>query len=264
MAPNRKKKKPAANPNRGFATTSILSKSKTVENENSEESVAEIASSELNEQDPAVPKPSDVLSKATKGLSELTPEELETQLEESELQLLVEKYGEKVTKDAKRQVTRLETERRLLRGHAEGLSISWWLPEDLVALIMDHLKNQISADSSRNHRESKSQQPLLTENFHIHIWTLKRTLSGLGFADIRIYEVLSFLLMSGKLQDTALSSASKDTLWGLDECLDWLALMCTPEEMPDYEVPMAKAKVQEVDQSTHIEFVREPGKLLIQ
>ena len=263
MAPNRKKKKPATNPNRGFATTSILSKSKTVEIENPKEKVTEIVSSDSSNQGPCVPKAPDVLPKAIKELSELTPEELENQLEESELQLLVEKYGGKVTKDAKRQVTRLETERRLLRGHAEGLSISWWLPEDLVALIVDHLKIQISADSSHNHHKNKSLQPLLTENLNIQIWTLKRTLSGLGFADNRVREVLSFLLTSGKLQDTTLSSTSKETLWGLDECLDWLALTCTPDEMPDYETPIAKAKVQEANPSMHIEFVRETGKLSI-
>ena len=92
MAPNKKKKKPASNPARGFATTSIVSKNKIEDNVAVEEPItAETASS----------GPVQLTSPALKygldpemQLHELSPDQLEKQLEESELQLLVEKHEE--------------------------------------------------------------------------------------------------------------------------------------------------------------------------
>jgi ATP-dependent RNA helicase DHX29 len=81
-----KKKKPAANPARGFATTSIASKPKA---EKPPESAAILPKEET-------PVSLPVVSSAPKEDSlkhvPQTPEELEAQLERDELQLLVEKH----------------------------------------------------------------------------------------------------------------------------------------------------------------------------
>ena len=261
MAPNKKKKKPANNPARGFATTSIVSKSKALEDEPPVEEVDETVASDTGSQGPFVAKPSCDLSEDSKDLSKLAPEELERQLEESELQMLVDKYAEKVTKDVKRQMTKLESERRLLRGHAEELSISWWLPEEILILMTNRLKDQIYTTSSSYHHENKPLRSCsLTENLTVQIWTLKRTLGGLGFTHNRVQDAISFLLTRKFPQDANTPSSNRDALWGLDECMDWLALMCTYGEMPDYNKHITNSKVEEASQAAEIEFTSEPGK----
>ena len=262
MAPNKKKKKQANNPARGFATTSIVSKSRAIEDNVLKENAIEAVGTEIANQGSPLANSSYDPTKASKDLSKLTPDELESQLEESELQLLVEKYGEKVSKDVKRQVTKLESERRLFRGHAEDLSVSWWLPEELVAICMDHLENQGYLGSSRDPYESKSIRPFLsTENLSIQIWALKRILVSLGFTQDRIWQAISFLLSNKVSQDTTVNSSNRETLWGLDECLDWLALKCTREEMPNYNTNNTKNNAEEANQPVQIEFTSEICKL---
>nr|GFD56608.1 hypothetical protein [Tanacetum cinerariifolium] len=50
-----------------------------------------------------------------------TPEELEAQLERDELQLLVEKHAAKVRRESRRQVTKFETDRRVLRAQSHHM-----------------------------------------------------------------------------------------------------------------------------------------------
>ena len=140
-AGNKKKKKAPANPARGFATTSIQSKSRTDQTPVDSADVSGVATPSTKPETPTAPgesdtKGSEVPSKE-RELHELSPGELESQLETAELQQVVEKHAAKVRKETSRQVSRLQTEKRLLRGNADFLSLRGWLPDELMLEIHD-------------------------------------------------------------------------------------------------------------------------------
>lgn len=243
MAPNKKKKKtPASNPARGFATTSTPAKPK-FEEKVDDDVVPEKALVNSN----AAPNTKNVGLKIANGdsedLSKLSPEELENHLEESALQILIEKHGEKSKKDASRQVNKLRTEQRVLRLQSEHLDISSWLPQELVRSIFDLLKSQKRSrgfDLDVDIRQTKynvSEQDLI-----IKLWTLRQVLTQLGFSDGRVQSAVLSQLQMGHLTRSSASSTSKDGLWGLEESLDFLAQVCEPEEMPSYDAQSASSQ----------------------
>jgi ATP-dependent RNA helicase DHX29 len=237
----KKKTKPAANPARGFATTSIASVTSRVEQ------TEETASTTPNPADPlpslqadnatgSVPVPGSTdpnnLTNTSAKNETLSPEEFEKRLQESELQLLVEKHAQKAKRDAQRQKSRLETDRRLLRGQAESLNTRKWLPQEL----MDHILHLVQAESrfaaSSLGIDNTSPGKLLPEeDLTIKLWTLQQTLASSGFAEDRLKPVLQYVLEIAPF----IPGASKESIWGLEEALDWLARECAREELPDYE-----------------------------
>ena len=259
MAPNhKKKKKPASNPARGFATTSTISKSRVAEETSAEEVTTDV-STPPNGLQTSVPEEQRILkdSNRPQALSELTPEQLELQLEESELQLLVEKYGERSQRDVKRHATRLQKERKLLRMQSERLSIFSWLPNPLVADINEHLKEPpLSIEKS----SGPSHSILAQEDFAIKIWVLKRTLAEVGFSEAWALRAISHLVSDIQVGGGATLASSKDVLWGLDYCLDWLALVCAPEDLPDYESHVDSMNQRDLCSATQIDFSNERGK----
>ncbi|KAL7623572.1 hypothetical protein AAE478_007255 [Parahypoxylon ruwenzoriense] len=250
MAPKKKKTKSTANPARGFATTSIASKPRT-ENTNNEsvpapnpadggKGVAPPSSSSHTSHDAKAAPPSNPISDSTLQNSlqkkeTLSPEEFERQLEESELQLLVEKHAEKAKRDAQRQKSRLETDRRLLRGQAEALNTRKWLPQEL----MDHILDLIQAESrfgssslaSENTATSNGGKLPSEEDLVIKLWTLQQALTNTTFSDERIRSALQYVLDIAP----SISGTTKDNIWGLEEALDWLARECTRDELHDYD-----------------------------
>jgi ATP-dependent RNA helicase DHX29 len=235
MAGGKKKKKPASNPARGFATTSIASKPR-----------AEIS-------DPAtggdtLPK-SDALSGSTTGgagttlaatsdvdtATKLPPqislEDFEKQLDESELQSLVDKYSQKSKRDAARQVARLQTDRRLLRSQADSLNTRKWLPPELMEEILDViLVDGRSATHSAGQDNLSTQKSLSEEDLTIRLWIVQQTLEGAGFPKDKVRLAVDYILtISDKI------TANKDAVWGLEESLEWLARECSRDELPDYE-----------------------------
>lgn len=238
MAGNKKKKtKPVANPARGFATTSLPSKPR-VEASDAAESSAQTA--------PAADKDAPQSSQATAGgapqtttggtgpgpeAAALSAEEFERQLEESELQLQVEKYAQKVRRDAQRQKNRLDTDRRLLRSSAEPLNIKKWLPPELVEQILDLIQLESRYASSGLVSEPATANKLSEEDLTIKLWTLQQTLILAGFSEERVQSVLQFILDIA----SSVSVSNKESIWGLEESLDWLARECPKEELPDYE-----------------------------
>ncbi|OIW29260.1 P-loop containing nucleoside triphosphate hydrolase protein [Coniochaeta ligniaria NRRL 30616] len=240
MAGKKKTKKPAANPARGFATTSVASKPRI----DTPDSTDEAAGSSNNvtapsATDPAAPVAGQALPGAAAGTGStkeaeksLSPEEFERQLEESELQLMVEKYAQKVRRDVQRQKNRLETDRRVLRGQAETVNTRKWLPPEL----MDHIIDLIQAESrfaasSITSENNSAGKVLQEEDLTIKLWTLQETLVAAGFPEDKIQPVLHFVL------DIAnnVSAPNRESIWGLDEALEWLARECVRDELPDYE-----------------------------
>ena len=235
MAPNRKKKKPAGNPARGFATTSIASKPKQVDVTEDLGATVSIQQEKVADADPVVSS-SVAVSQTSKELHDLSPEELENQLEESDLQLLVEKQGERSKKDASHQISRLQTERRVLRTQAEPLSTHRWLPPELMLQITDQLVAEVGTGGLYVDFDNKAKlQPILEDDMSVRLWTLRQVLVKLGFSEARAHEAISKVLQNEQLTNHATLAQAKDFIWGLEECLDWLVLVCEPGEMLDYE-----------------------------
>ncbi|KAK2609327.1 hypothetical protein QQS21_002108 [Conoideocrella luteorostrata] len=234
-----KKKKPAANPARGFATTSIASKPRPevpepdVKPSPRVSKTAEGAPPSTENAPPSANSTTgDAATQQNSQEQPLSAEEFEKQLEESELQLLVEKHSQKTKRDAQRQRTRLETDRRLLRSQADLVNAPKWLPPDVVDYILDLIKaeTRFSASSVSSENVGTGKLPS-EEDMIVRLWTLRQTLAAAGFPEARVEAALKHILDIA----THVSSAVRDSIWGLDEALDWLARECAAEELPSYE-----------------------------
>ncbi|KAL4779326.1 P-loop containing nucleoside triphosphate hydrolase protein [Aspergillus varians] len=229
MPPNsKKKKKPAANPARGFATVSIPSKVKPLESSEPASTVDSKSVSESDRPTPAESNQSAPNADETPSLQNYTAEELERHLEDAELQILVEKYAAKCKSDAVRQAGRLETERRVLRQQVVPVNLNEWLPSDVVSSILGLAEAEEQGLSPQPVRDKRAvpEDELCTK-----IWVLKDTLLKLGFPENRVEEVLKHALtyFAGNFTVT-----NRDIVCNLDESLEWLAMHCDPEELPSY------------------------------
>ena len=229
MAGGKKKKKPAPNPARAVATTSIASKQKLELPEDVHEPVPlheAKDTGDLQHTDQAAPPTSSLVPNE----KALTAEEFEKQLEESELQVLVEKHAQKSKRDAARQKTRLETERRLLRSQADSLNTRKWLPPELMEEILDLIQAEGRFTGQTNEASSNS-KPASEEDLTVRLWTLQQALLGSGFVEEKVSLALRQVLdISEKI-----IAGNKDSIWALEEALDWLARNCSREELPDYD-----------------------------
>lgn len=231
MAGGKKKKKPAANPARGVATTSIASKPK-VEAPEVEPKAANGAqdSPEVGHNGTAAAPTGAGSGPPGQPQQEMSPEEFERHLETSELQALVEKHAQKSKRDALRQKSRLETDRRVLRNQAESLNTRKWLPPELMEEILDLLKAE-GRFTAQGGEVPGNLKPASEEDLTIRLWTLQQSLIGAGFAQDKVAMALKFVLdISEKI-----NIGSKDAIWGMEEALEWLARECSREELPDYE-----------------------------
>lgn len=230
MAGGKKKKKPAANPARGFATTSIASKPKSeaidVEPASPAEPLATLQTQ--SEGSAQIDAPGDGVSHAPP--KNISPEEFEKQLESSELQVLVEKHAQKSKRDALRQKTRLETDRRVLRGQAESLNTRKWLPAEIMEEVLDLIKSEErfagpATDSTITPKQASE------EDLTVRLWTLQQSLAGADFLEPKVLSALEHVL---KVSDK-IGPSNKESIWGMEEALDWLARNCSRDELPDYE-----------------------------
>jgi ATP-dependent RNA helicase DHX29 len=231
-----KKKKPAGNPARGFATTSIASKPKP------EKVVADVKSEDgvqtPSKGSPAVTAPAPAnqnapQADAPKPPVEQTPEELEAQLERDELQLLVEKHASKVRREVNRNVTRFQTDRRVLRGQSHQMTVHEWLPREILDAIVS-LAQAESNDSNRRQGHQPLLKTLTEEDAMTKLWTLDLTLRDLGFSDDHIQPVLRWICANASSIDTS------PGVWGLQESLEWLALDQCDGHSFSYEEPTTK------------------------
>lgn len=240
MAGKKKKTKPASNPARGFATTSIASKPKA---QAAEPAAATPSLVEDKTAGPSVTtsEKTTTTKQDTTKTAQLSPEEYEKHLEESELQVLAEKHATKARRDASRQVTRLQTDRRLLRSQADFLNTRKWLPTELLVDILE-LVNKDAKYSSQNTNDSPQQKPLSEEELTIRLWTLQQALEGAGFPEGRARAAVKYIL------DTSdkVVLGNKDSIWGLEEALQWLARECSRDELPDYESFQTKVLQKQV------------------
>ncbi len=241
MAGGKKKKKPLSNPARGFATTSIASKPR-----------ADISDSATNTE--TTPKPDNLsgsqtvagtilaassdVDHPTQVSAQISPEDFEKQLDQSELQSLVDKHSQKSKRDATRQVARLQTDRRLLRSQADLLNTRKWLPPELMEEILDVIVvDGRSAVHSAVQDNPSKQKPLSEEDLIIKLWILQQTLDGAGFHIDKVKLAVEYILATSDQV-----TVYKDSVWGLEESLEWLARECLRDQLPDYENSHRKLK----------------------
>ncbi|KAK6005188.1 hypothetical protein QM012_007967 [Aureobasidium pullulans] len=252
MVAKKGKKKVASNPARGFATTSIASKPKPekkdadTSNEPSEKQ-SSVSTPAVAEKSPQPGQQgqgqeqqvaNNNKSSADRELHELSPEELEARLELSELQAFIEQQGPKVRKESARQVTRLKTDRRVLRGQAELLNIREWLPEELMQQIIDLALDETSstsAPSSTPTNKRLSQDELLSK-----VWQLSITLADLDVNEDQVRKVLQYILVSPPSEENG------GLIWGLSEALDWLALHSEPGQLLGYDAIKPKPQISNI------------------
>jgi ATP-dependent RNA helicase DHX29 len=236
MAPNKKKKKAVSNPARGFATTSIASKPKR-EKQDTIPEMASLQTSASMRVDSTSDSTSELLVgiEDPKKLHHITPEDFEEQLEESELQVLAEKHASICKRQSARQVSKLQTDLRLLRAPAEPLNARKWLPPEEVEQILCLVRQDIRNGSFR-HEPANIPKPKVPrqEDLIIKLWVLKLVLLALGFPEQRVREALQQVLENVSVTGDP-TPTSKETMWGLPQALDWLALACDQAELPDYD-----------------------------
>ncbi|KAL4880475.1 P-loop containing nucleoside triphosphate hydrolase protein [Aspergillus karnatakaensis] len=224
---NKKKKKPASNPARGFATVSVPSKVKPVESSEPASTVESKSVSESERPTPAEPVQTAPKPNEDPSLQNYTPEELERHLEDAELQILVEKHAAKCKSDAIRQAVKLETERRVLRQQAVPINLLEWLPTDVVGSILGLAEAEEQALSPQPVRDKRA---VLEDELCTKLWVLKDTLLKLGFPENRVEDALKHVLV----YFPANFATTRDVVCNLDEALDWLAIHCHADELPSY------------------------------
>ena len=240
MAPNKKKKKTLSNPARGFATTSTASKPK---HDLARELESGVLLDGLHNHELPMTTHNSIRTeecpneKRDKALHELTPEELESQLEDSSLQILVEKHGEKVKREASRQVSKMQTEKRLLRSQADRLSIRRWLPPEIMQIIIGLLQAQEDSIGylKTNLVIDNAITNICEDDLLIKLWTLKRVLSLLNISEQRTDLALRHLIIAMTKSGPNSLGSGKEPVWGLDECLTGLALNSGPVDLPNFE-----------------------------
>ncbi|KAI9668434.1 MAG: hypothetical protein M1831_001188 [Alyxoria varia] len=243
-----KKKKPAANPARGFATTSIASKPKQKsEPESGNESSVKDSQNVSSTATPAkaASEPSKHVEdgqRKEKELHELSPEELEQRLEETELQNLVEKISTKTKRDSSRCVNKLQTDCRLLRANAhQSVQTKNYLPPEVTQQILGLAAEDVSKGryfALETGNESRKRKRLPEDDTTAKLWTLESVLLALGFTKDGVREALRHVLDYPPLVD----SESFGGIWGLDECLDWLVLNVEEDKLPLYDTQTGKPR----------------------
>ncbi|KAI9704578.1 MAG: hypothetical protein M1820_005491 [Bogoriella megaspora] len=227
MAPKKRKTKPAANPARGFATTSISSKPKPDE-PNPALQTPEPIKSDIVENPDSNQSNSVVVNdgKDSHQLNQLTPDELEKELERSELQLFIEKHGAKHRQNASRATSKLFTDKRVLRGQASFLPTKEWLTDEIATSAMNLIHDdhdEINADDS-----PRKDTTLAEEEFLVKLWSLREILLQVGFNTQHVENAV------GKLVRFSSSIDSNASTWGLAEALEYLAITCDEADIPAY------------------------------
>lgn len=225
MAGTKKKRKPVQNPLRGFQTSSQPSKNKV-----SLQSSDTLSTQELNDDqdhyDTVFDKGEDTRPQQIEASSEaqdMTPEQLEEHLERSELQAALSAHGHKAKLDASRAATRLQTDRRVLRSQTPFLDTREWLPIEIRDEVLNIAKGEDFVQSLALSKVPKRPFEHLTPEMDmcVRLWKVYRTLTELGLPDLpaALQGVLSSV--SGHNE---FSTRSKESIWGVDEALIYLAV----------------------------------------
>lgn len=230
-----KKRKPAANPARGFATTSVPSKAKPPATD-----LEETARSKTEAKTPVVPE--------TKKGTGKTPEKeytipTEEEQENFELQCLVEKQGPKVRKETQRIVNKAEAEKRTIRNICSPLNHEKIFRFNLTRYVSKHQSGEVAEQEVglgeqilRLAREEDAQQNQgggsvwRGEAVLVDGWIVQRALISMGFPIKRVEEGLKALVS----RNTNPLGKEKGLELAIEDTIEWLALHCGEEELPGF------------------------------
>ena len=251
MAPNKRKKKAGANSARGFATISVASKHQQNENQETQkenqrenthtgEELSNPISSDLQHPPP---------KESEKPLHQLSAEQLEAHLEDSNLQTMIDLSGEKTKQSAVRHASKLQTEKRLLRIKIDLLNTQQSLPLKISQQVFDFVTLKPSAVEAKNaanpiYSTTPSDDELLVPSWHLYLLLL-----NLGFSEDHVGQALCSLLKHNAGRE-ALTERHSGTA-GLEFCLDFLAVELASEQQSDYMLPQkrpANSVVPELEQ----------------
>jgi len=241
----KKKNKVAYNPARGFATTSVPSKTKTP---------APVPESTREKEIDAlvVAEPSEQGSGKADGISHIPNEE---EMEEHRLKALVDKLGHRARRETQRIVAKVEVEKRTIRSICYPLKVNKLLEFDFVRYsnqpkttsgveelgvgdrILALAKEEFTRMYQGNESECKRGEALL-----LNAWILQKTFVSMGFPKEKVEEGLQALTDHGS---TALDK-EKGLDGALEEMFDWLALNCEIEELPGFYDEFSKGKKKNV------------------
>ncbi|KAK3109718.1 hypothetical protein LTR53_016724, partial [Teratosphaeriaceae sp. CCFEE 6253] len=246
----KKKTKPVANPLRGFATVSVPKASVDVKDDINSKTASgaatpDTAPTSVASEDGRKPELSGA---GQRELHELNPEELEAELETSDLQQFVEQHAARVRKDAARSSSRLEIDKRVLRGQADFLSVKSWLPEELMQQLLDLTMAEEAAEQT----QAPSRGPLSPDDLLSKVWTLRLCLLDLEVPRKDVDVVLSELVANPP------RSEGPGSIWGLGDALDWLSRHMDSSDLRDYDdakpstIPAAVASHDELPRSTDL------------
>ena len=244
MAPNKKKRKPASNPNRGFATTSVASKQRDDASPASDAAIVDVPESSKHTL-PGADEGTKIVEQTAsndKEVLQMTPEELESHLENADLQNLVDTHSEKLKQQASRNITKLMTEKRLLRQQVDVLATWGALPPELLQHVFDKLDirppmpNLASLSSS----SGSSLESVSHEDYLLPAWRLSLTLRGLGFKNDLVDEALRAVL---KNRAKFSAQVMREPEWGLEASLAWLAARLAEDSKTDYSHPQIDISV---------------------
>ena len=85
----------------------------------------------------------------------------------------------------------------------------------------------------------RNAQNVTKDDLVAKMWTLKCLLPQLGFSEEQTRLALVQLLKNRRGGTSQTFPFTKDSIWGLDECLDWLALTYGAEDLPPYSLQIA-------------------------
>ena len=264
MAPNRKKKKPVANPNRGFATVSIASKQRTmptVEASNTHKHDEGVGNEANDVDDAANVESSHQPARSERQVVDMTAEELEIHLDNADLQNLIDSNGEKIKQQAARNVTRLMTEKRLLRQSLEMLNTWAALPPELTHHLFQHVQSitmthrgSAHSDGDREDAADKKTTELLLPS-----WRLSLLLQGLNFPRDMTLQALARIAEIDMTED---ADALRDPDWNLSASLNILAVAMAANTDLDFTHPQVEAE-KAVNDNVQAEGICATGHHLI-
>lgn len=231
-----KKRKPAANPARGFATTSTPSKAKPP--------AATAEDPALSGAEDKAPTVSKTGQRAEGGADKEYTIPTEEEQEDFELQCLVEKQGPKVRKETQKIVNKAEAEKRTIRNICFPLKLEKIFRFNLTKYASkqkseETMEQEIGLGEQilRLAREEYGQlnqgggnKTWKGEAVLVNGWILQRALLAMGFPLKRVEEGLQILAGVS----TNLLGREKGCELAMEEIIEWLALHCDEEELPGF------------------------------
>lgn len=241
----RKKKKPSANPARGFATVSLPSKAKETAGSDddtkpsrSQRSPADRSANSTG----SVEHPElEINAEIQKPIADMTAEELEEHLEVSEMRNLIEQHASRVKSEALRQAVKLKNERRQLRQQADQASV-YGLSNPLIdSILRDSLQTQAARlqGTSVNYPSELEESELLQK-----LWLLQEVLRHLKVK--MVDEILSHVL---SVYHNCGFEASPTSVWGLQEALHWIAGSDSADEDLPYDSAQNSKTIESIKAS---------------